>query len=447
MGTIEISPRTPPPSTIPSGPDIFVPVPTVAPGAERPRKRFDFRPSVGLVEEYTDNFNQSEKGKRSNLRSGVTPGISVSFDDGPITIQGGYNAFAFYDTEPKEAGLHHSLAALAAWQVTPVFRLSVAEGFTKSDEPERADRLNLRRGRQEFTSNTASLTADYIASFLQATAFYRNALFDTTDDETISHTIGGAITRPLSSIQAITLGYEYLRSESDRRQSTVTTTNIFGTPQTQGSSTTTGHQISATFTRDLRKDLSAGITGSYAFRTLDEDGHETDFRRWNASFFSNYVLPEKIVVISSIGVSQLLGGGSDEKLLLTSSSSLTYWFGPAILTLGLERGFSETFATSDNNGVVETFGVSAGLAYRFTPLVTGSIGASRRENKTTGIGQSTGSQSEQTTYGFTAAISYQILRWLSSTLDYTHTEVETKDNAGRGYSENRVRLSLSAIFY
>jgi hypothetical protein len=448
-GVIEITPRTPPPSTIPSGPDVFLPVPTAAPDAARPPKKFDFRPSLSLIEEFTDNFNQAATKPRSNFRSGLAPGISLLFDDGPITAQATYTLFSFYDTLPKDTGLHHSLAAQLGWQMTPLVRLGVAEAFATSDEPARADRLNLRRGRQEFTTNTTSLTGDYVASFLKAAGYYRFSIFDSTDEKTTSHTTGVNVTRPLSQINALTLGYEYLTTESERQAgTTTTTTNLGGTfpTATQGTTTTNGHQFSATFTRDLRSDLSAGVTGAYILRHQERIDGQDDFRRWSVSIFSNYVVPEKIVILSSIGVAQLTGGGSDGRPLLTSTTGLTYWFGPATLNLGIERGFSETFTTGQNNGVIETTGYSGSLSYRFTPLLTASIGASHRENKTTGVGntQTGTAQDEKITAG-TFALTYQILRWLTSTLDYTHTEVET--NNVLGYKENRVRFVLSALFY
>jgi hypothetical protein len=201
--------------------------------------------------------------------------------------------------------------------------------------------------------------------------------------------------------------------------------------------------------------LSAGITGTYAVRNQEQtNARDSDFQRWNVSFFSNYVVPGTIVVLSNIGVAQLLGDASNSKPLVTSFSALTYWFGPATLSATLERGFSETFGTAAagaSAGVVETLGASASLSYRFTPLLTATIGGSYRENKTTGvaIGQSQTSSDETTTTG-TAAVSYQLFRWLLTTLDYAHTQVDANDNNGtgsRGYKENRIRLSITALFY
>src|SRR5205823_2526077 len=70
---VDVSPRTPPPATIPSGPEVILP--TAPPSETRPARLFEFRPMVGVSEEYTDNFNRFQlnqpcRKSTSNQRSG-----------------------------------------------------------------------------------------------------------------------------------------------------------------------------------------------------------------------------------------------------------------------------------------------------------------------------------------------------------------------------------------
>jgi len=76
------------------------------------------------------------------------------------------------------------------------------------------------------------------------------------------------------------------------------------------------------------------------------------------------------------------------------------------------------------------------------------VGASYRENKTTGegAGVTTTSGQDEKTVSVNANITYQILRWLAATLDYTYTNRMTDDPLAR-FTENRVRAALSASFY
>jgi len=72
--------------------------------------------------------------------------------------------------------------------------------------------------------------------------------------------------------------------------------------------------------------------------------------------------------------------------IVTTNSSLSYWFGHAVATIGVDRGYAETFLGGENQGVVLTTGGRASLTYYFSPLLnlTGNVGY--RENEFTGIG-------------------------------------------------------------
>jgi Putative beta-barrel porin 2 len=447
----EVSPRLAPPPTIPAAPDIFVPLPTPLPEEQRPRKVFDFRPGIGLVEEFTDNFFMTRSKIQSNFRSGVQPSFQLLLDDGPVQGQAAYTLLGFYDTRPDELGVHHALSAGVTWRATPLVQFGISDAFARTDDPNRADRLGLRVGRQVYTSNLASANANYTGTLFQGSAYYHLGLFDSSTDETTAHTIGLTGTRSLGASNTLSAGYEYLNADSQRKNVSTTTTEtatIFGeTPATARDTSTTGHQFTATFTRDLTARTSAGLTGGYALRHQDfSGGGERDFQRWNVSLFNNYVLPERIIMRSNIGVAQLTGDGTSGNLLLTSNSSFSYWFGRAVVSLGADQGFSETFATGANSGVIETKGASGSLSYRFTEKVTGTIGASYRQNKTTGVGISNGATQDDKIIYATANVTYQVYRWLTATLDFLHTDFNGREQ-DRQFAENRVRFALNAILY
>jgi hypothetical protein len=437
---IIIDPRTPPPATIPSAPEIIVPV--LPPEARRPAKIFDIRPSLGISEEYSDNFNQTRENKVSNFRSAITPGLLVLFDRAFLTGQAAYTPTAFYDTADDTAGLNHAFTGHIAWQATPRLRLSASDAFAHTDEPSRADRLELRRGREKFTTNVFSLTSDYHLEPYTLQGHYRHSFFSSDDSTTISHTPGVTGSVNLARINTLTLGYEYLASETTVEGTpTATSVSLFGTPTED--TTTTGHQVTGTYSREVSRLLTAGVTAVYALREQDRSTDTTDFTRKSVSLFTNYVLPEKFVVRGNIGVAQL---GSDNKVLLITNSDLSYYLGRAVFGLRAERGFSETFEQGQNFGVVETSAVSGSVRYEFTPLLSALVSGTYRENKFTGEGGGSQAGRDDETIIARANLTYQIFRWLSATLDYTHTDTKSSD-ALASYLENRVRLALTASFY
>ena len=442
--SLDISPRTPPPATIPTAPEVVLPVPP--PPTSRPVKLFDFRPTLGLSEEYTDNFNRSSQHPVSNLRSMISPGFQVLLDTGVLTGQATYTLSAFHDSSLDQFGVHHLFAGDLAWQATPRLKFTLADTLTKSDNPVQADRLDLRLARQEFTSNLLSLGSAYSLGLIDTTEYYRLSTFTSAQSTTTSQTIGATASTPLGRIHTVTLGYEYLDSETTVDRTAALT--FFGP---SADSAVTGHQVTASFSRDFSQDRTAGVTAAYAAREQTVATGRTPFTRWNVSLFNNYVVPDKLIVRGNIGIAQLNSGGSSGRPLLTSNSDITYYRGPLVLGLVLERGFAETFGQGQNFGVVETSGYSGWLSYRYSPLLTGRLRAEYRENKFTGAGVAGQGHRDDKTVSATANVSYQVLRWLTATMDYTYTNTKTDASAAQtgftGFVENRIRAGLSMTLY
>ena len=438
----EFNPRTPPTPTIPSAPEIVFPV--QPPTAARPVQLFEFHPLLGLSEEYSDNFNRSVRNHEDNFRSMVSPGMNVRLDAGYLTGQATYVFSGLHDSSSDELGYFNAFAGQLSWEATPRLRLSASAGVTQNDEPGRADRLGLRLERRRFTAGNGSLSADWeIASPITASPYYRASYFnEDRGAETLTHIFGGNVATSIARINTVTLGYEYLTSE---------TSNARGARDAFGVS---GHQLTASLSRDLSERSTAGISGNYAWRTQDAKAPdaEINFTRWNGSVFANYAIPNTIAIRASVGVSQLSSDSFNGDPVVSTASSLSYWFGQAVATITVERGFSETFAEGQNQGVVKTTGASGSLVYPFTPSLGGHAGVSYHENEFTGIGgtpTATGGNSSSTrtdkVLSAGVGVSYQILRWLGSSLDYTYSRTDSSDVDGH-IIENSVRLSLNFAF-
>jgi hypothetical protein len=439
---IEFDPRTPPPPTIPSAPVTVSPV--GAPAAARSVQLFEFHPLLGLSEEYSDNFNRSARNHQDNFRSMVSPGMNVRLDTGLLTGGATYTLSGVHDSSVGDFGYFNTFGGQLSWQATPLFRLSTAGSVNQSDQPDQADSLGLRLGRRKFTIVAGSLGADWAIEPITLSPYYRASYFKEDDGaETLTHNLGANGSLSIAQIHRLTLGYEHLMSESS------------GTGGSESEFETTGHQFIAAFSRDLGERTTAGISGSYALRTRDKrtPDAETNFRRWSASLFSNYAVPSTIALRVSVGVSQLSSDTSDRKPVLSTSSSLSYWFGRAVATISFDRGYSETFSAGEDQGVVLTTGGGGSLSYSFTQSLTGRVNVAYHENEFTGIGGTpapTGTGRGGTTRTDKVltgglGLSFQILRWLGTSLDYTHSRIDS-DGLDGDIVENRATLSLNFIF-
>lgn len=437
-----------PPPTIPSAPPRVLPPLTV--GAV-PTATFGFEPSISLIEEYSDNFNLTERDKESNFRTSLAPGLRLLINT-PLTR--GVIAYTFspaYDTSSDDFSFFHSLLGQVVWQANPRWTLTFADTFTRSDEAGQADRLALRQERRKYTSNTLALTSDYLIGTVTTRQSYQWSLF-TNDDgaDTSSHLLAASATVPLSQVHAITGGYEYLTSETSGGTEGAVTG--FGST-TEDFEDVTGHRVTASGSRRLNPLTLLGLTTSYAWRAVTSDVRNRDYQLWNASVFTDYLLPGRLLLRSSVGASGV-NVDSSESLgpLLSTATTLTYWFGRAEATLAVDRGYSETFTGGENFGLVETEGITASLTYRFTPVLSATASGFFRHNDFKDSDGEGGEEAES--WGGTVSLTLQLLRRILVDLSYGYVKHEafggrsgtSAPGSGSSYTENRVRASLRLSF-
>ena len=448
--TVPVIPDTQllPNPTVPSAPQRVLPAAAFRGPASA---RLQFAPTITVSEEYTDNFNLTARDKRSNYRTTVAPGLDVTINSAFVKGLISYKFAPAYDTITDDVSQFHSLLGQIVWDATPYWRLSLADTFTQSDQPVEADRLGLRQQRQKFTSNTASIASDYLLGLVATRQSYQLSVFsDDQGGETTSHTAAISATIPLYQTNSLSVGYEYLNS---------TTSGENGALGTSGDVDVTGHRFTAGVTRRINHLQTVGIIGSYALRSTSGDGiTDADFQLWNVGFVSEYS-SGRLKINSLLGVSGLTGdSGQSLGPDFSTRTNITYRFAHAVVSIGADQGFSETFTDGQNFGVIETKGVNASLAYPFTPLFSGTILGSYRKNKTTGFGPTSVtavSNQESEVWTGTLLLSWQPRKWLGVDVSYVYTRhtgadlgqtVRTGATNDQNYSENRVRLGVNLSF-
>jgi hypothetical protein len=416
-----------------------------------PAATFQFSPSISLIEEYTDNYSLTERDKQSNLRSTLAPGgqllINGAFTRGVIA----YTFAPAYDTAVDDFRFFHSLLGQVVWEPTPRWRLTVADAFTRNDEPSEADRLGLRRERRTFTSNRLALLSDYLIGRLATRQAYELSTFaDDRGSETVSHTIAASATAPIYATNALTVGYEYLTSDTSTEEAGLDPDRDLSNADIQG------HRVSATATRQVTSLTSLGLTTSYAFRTATTESEDTDYQLWNAAVLATHRLPGRLFLNTSLGVSGLRTGSND--MLgpnVSTATEFAYQFARAVASLRLERGYSETFSDGENFGVVLTEGVTGSLFYPFTPGLSGTVQGFYRRNKFTGVTESASRDERTESWGGGLAFSLRLLnrmllelsyRYLRQTGDSGDTGDVGRAGTGNSYSENQVRAALTVNF-
>jgi hypothetical protein len=450
--TRALTPAPPVPGPPPEGIEtIFVPPPTVPstaappvllpPRGRAPRASFfEFRPGIGLLEEYSDNFTLTEINRVENFRSGVTPtldiGINGAFTKGWIS----YVLAVVHDSskESQDIELFHRVDAQLSWDATPRLKFTLIDTFIKSDEPTVADRLNLSRERRLFTTHAFTARSEYRIDRVATTASYHLATFSADDEETTSHTISATASAVLAVANTVTLGYEYLASDSS---STPAADPFALRGIGAGATTITGHRVSTAVERRLNALTTGGLSGSYAIRDVDTNGQSNDYDIWTVSAFGRYAAG-RVWISAGLGYSGLRQStGSDSAI--TSFATASYTLPRGSVSVGFESGFAETFAEGQNRGVIRTSGVNGTVVHQFTPLITGTVTAYYRRNDTAGAGDTVVDRA-QTAWGANVTLSIQFTSWLRLTLDYLHSDSSSAPLPST--IENRGRITLQARF-
>jgi hypothetical protein len=421
---LEPFPPGPPPPTVPAAPLL----PDVLP---LPAARFELHPRLTLSGQFSDNFNRSAVAPVDNFRTRLAPGADLLVRNARLTGRLGYTLAAVHDTAPDDIGLFHTVLGQIGWEPTPRLQLSLSHVFTQSDDPEQVDRLGLRRERRRFSRNVLSAGSSWAIANIATRQYYRLSTFSETERSTTAHTVGATASTSLYRIHPVSLGYEYLSSETSGLAATGREIR--------------GHQVTASIGREVGPRITAGVQGAWALRTQERPdvAAATEFTRSSVSVFAAYRLPERSALSTSVGIARLDSSTAGDRTLLISTTSLAYWFARAVARLSFERGFSETFAESEDAGVVETTGLTASLSYPFTPAIRGRTALSYRMNRTTGV---TGlAERDDDVLRASAALSVQLRRWLRSDLDYFYARTSSTDPL-RDFAENRVTLTFLAAF-
>jgi hypothetical protein len=416
---------------------------------------FEYRPTLKLSEEYTDNFNltTSGQGKQSNFRTTLSPGSTILMNtaktQGSVSITSGLT----HDSSSGEIDFNAfpSLSASIRHSFNPRLSLTLTDSFNRNDNPSVADSSGLRRERQTFTSNTFGASVDWLIDLLQTQYYYRNSYFSNSDanstsqnntnstsqnntnstsqsnSSSTSQIFGlGASTR-VGALNTVRVGYEYSISEP------------------QQDVTSYGNLFTASVSHQLGTYASAGVQGSYSMQTLD------DVKIWNGSVFGTYGLPTGFSFSGSLGYSLLNSAVASNQSGFSGNILASYAHARGVISLGIFQDYRTTYQggqigqsgvdqSGQNFGVVQTQSLTGNFTYQLTPLIGSFIQAAYTQNKNTGIGN-TKSNTSQDFFTANTGVNWPLLRWLNLSLQYTRNQYNQPDR-----SENRGLLSLTATF-
>jgi hypothetical protein len=130
--------------------------------------------------------------------------------------------------------------------------------------------------------------------------------------------------------------------------------------------------------------------------------------------------PAGLSLSASLGYSFLTSNNESDTGIITTNSTLSYAFAQAVASISVFQDYRNTGISGQNFGVVQTAGYAGSFLYSFTSSTTGNLQAGYTTNGITGIGNN-GSTPSSNTLTAGRGLRWQVLSWLSSSVQYTYT--------------------------
>jgi hypothetical protein len=418
----------------------------------------EFRPTLRVSEEYSDNFFQTTSRSQENFRSTLGPGFLILMRGARTLGTVSTTVDLVHDTVENsgdEVKVFPSLNATLRYALTPRLSLTLSDTFVRNDSSNDLDRTGIRRGRQTSNTNAASLTVDWLLDQVATQAYYRNVLFfnedsngngttdGTSQSDSVTHILGLNAATRIATDYLVRVGYEFSRTDSTGGTSSSTDGDTDGD--------TTSHTVFGAASRSFGLFASGGVSTSAQFQTLNST------RIYNASLFGAYGLPTGLSLSAAVGYSILQSDTEDSSGTVSVNASASYRFAKAVASVGVFQDFQQTAQRGQNFGTVRTRSYFGSFLYQLTPFINSTLHVTYSENEPTGTGNVQGAGTETTlTYG--ATLNWQVLRWLVASLAYIHTRGTGQSAFGQGststttldtsgnFTENRAILSLFATF-
>ena len=402
----------------------------------------DFNPNV--TETWTDNFHLTSSNKQQNFRTTLGSGTNVLINGANTKASVAGQAGPTYDSSDPSGGVKFFPTVNAAVEqiLSPRLTLSATDVFTRTDEPAQTNSFGLNTQRQTSSSNLFRLSADWLMDLVATQGYYWNSYFTSTGTTTVVNILGGNASTPIGPLNTARVGYEF------------TASNTTGsTSDDAAAGYATSQTVFGSLSHQTGQYSTAGIFSSYTLLSVD------NARIWNVSLFATYGLRPSLSLSTSLGYSFLLSDNEPDTGIVTTNSTLRYTFTRAVMSVSVFQDYLNTSTWGQNFGVVRTTGYAGSFLYAFTPSVTGNLLASYTTGGNTGIGNTASTQSPNTlTAG--GGLKWQTLGWLSTSLQYTYTVVNSGGNSGGNsstgsggtaqssgnYTQNQVSFSLVGSF-
>jgi len=406
------------------------------------------QPYIALEGEYNDNINLTARNRKEDFITTISPGIRFStLPRSPVTgefrrtptaeekfgmdfdVRAGFVIYA-KEEDNNYISLNGTLNGWYAPTRNLTFR--VRDYLIRSDEIREADysvtaiegqRLLSRTNRREtYYRNVFEPSAEY--RFGRENLFailFRNTVYEIesrTAEDSMENTINPRLNYWFNVRNGIYLEYGLTFANFER------------------SSDWVGHLATGRFTHRFNPRTS--IFGEYTYLNRNFDPPSIDYQVHRPSLGIEHAFSPTLSGRGQVGYfwqdprRGSTSGGLYYDLLLTERRERTTY------TIGFQGGYVEEYFTAENLGFTRSHRIIGTVSHRlFERMTVGGRGSYERAKYATG--------SVDRIWGAGVNASYQVLRWLALSLEFSHRENHS-NLSERDYSEYRGLLRITASY-
>ena len=399
-----------------------------------------FHPYITVREEYNNNIDLTATNKKSDFITTVSPGLKLSTSEKTYGIDLDFNAgFNFYAKE-EDNNYISLLGNLNTWYaLTPRLSFRVRDYLIRSDENREPDYsvsalegtyLTSRTFRRvPYTRNVFEPSVEYQYGKKEdlISINYRNNLYNTqsqVSEDSVENYINPRFTHWFDIRNGISLEYGLTLGDFQR------------------SSDLVGQMATGRYT--YRFNPKTSIFGEYTQMWRNFDGPRVDYIVYRPSIGIEHAFTPTLTGKVQGGYyradptkGSALDGPFYDITVTQQAQRTTY-------TLGFQGGYTEDFFTSENRGFTQYHRALGRVSHQFLRRVNVGLYSSYEWNKNSGSLILSGRETDRIwTIGGNAG--YQILKWLTLSLDLSHRENHSNIDAA-DYSEYRGMLSITATY-
>jgi hypothetical protein len=393
-----------------------------------------FHPTITMEEEYNNNINLTAKNKIDDFITTISPGLNFSTSDGDYQIDLDYVlGLVFYGKEEDNNYVSH-LGKLNAWYTLDHrWNFRAREYFIQSDEV-----------REQDFSATALEDQYLLSTERQRAIFFRNVF-----EPSLEYQFGKEDRLGLNYRSNI---YEIQsRLYPDSREDFVNPNLSYWFNTWNGISLeyglTLGHFEQSP---DLLGHMAVGhyihrfsprtsIFGEYTFLRRDFESPSIDYDVHRPSLGIEHAFNPTLSSKAQMGYFWQNPEQGSTKKGFFYDMSLIQRAQKTVLTLTFQGGYVEDYFTAENLGFTKYYRAIGAITHRLRERIT--VGLS-----TTGERAEYGGGRIDRIWGMRGNASYQVLKWLTASLEGSHRENHSNvDNFN--YSEYRGIFRMTASFY